>query len=168
VQLSPGLLRAIVAWFAPCNCRPAPCRNCGNSFCGGCCDASVALPHYGLPDAQRCCKPCFDAVAAGKFRTKAGGESDVGAAKAKAAEGPKAAAEEPKAAADEPKVVEEPRAAEAPRERIVKNCTCGLPMCICDEDAPEEPAREAGKGKPAAAPAAAAAAAAPKETAKVE
>lgn len=42
--------------------RKHHCRNCGNTFCGGCSSKSIQLPQFGLFEPNRVCEECFRKV----------------------------------------------------------------------------------------------------------
>ena len=42
----------------------APCRNCGNVFCGSCCDQKIPVPSQQLFEPSRVCKTCFSSLQA--------------------------------------------------------------------------------------------------------
>lgn len=103
------------------------CRRCGKSLCNEHSSNQIALPHLGIKSAVRVCDDCFHAS-----RQVLNGEG--------ASEGDKAKPEEENAKTMDslarlkisdssplPDEVMVPAAAEAP----MHECTCGMPLCIC-------------------------------------
>lgn len=97
------------------------CRNCGKSVCDKCTGESIPLPKFGLVEPVRVCLYCH------KDGAGRGGASTT-----------KAAPVEKEEHIPTYIPVEKP----PPAPKVVKNCTCGMPLCICEPDPESEEEEE--------------------------
>jgi hypothetical protein len=109
--------------------RKHHCRGCGRTCCDSCSKGVARLPRFGFHEPVRVCHPCKQRADAGGFEASAA-ESSASSSTAAAAATSATAAAAPTPA--EPAAVAKPK--------VVSNCTCNMPLCICPAD--EEEAEE--------------------------
>eukprot|EP00164_Ancoracysta_twista_P000540 GFYU01000721.1.p1 GENE.GFYU01000721.1~~GFYU01000721.1.p1 ORF type:complete len:270 (-),score=50.90 GFYU01000721.1:491-1300(-) len=102
------------------------CRQCGQSFCDEHSNKNMPLPHFNLLEPCRVCEKCHGEITNPKKTATAAAVS--GAAPSEPKEEPPAPAPAP------PAVVETAPEPAAP----AFNCTCGMPLCICEKPVPEK------------------------------
>eukprot|EP00301_Raphidiophrys_heterophryoidea_P014640 c23078_g1_i1.p1 GENE.c23078_g1_i1~~c23078_g1_i1.p1 ORF type:complete len:288 (-),score=57.51 c23078_g1_i1:336-1154(-) len=103
--------------------RQHHCRNCGAAVCNDHSQSSSPIINLGFDTPVRVCDPC-SAILASQAKGGAPRPTPPAAAPAVPAFTPQNDVEEVK-----------PRANSAKK---VSNCTCGMPLCICEEDLPTQ------------------------------
>jgi hypothetical protein len=105
--------------------RKHHCRNCGQTACDACTKQEVVIPDLDFATPVRVCKPCYALIRSG------GGDQQV--------EVPRAAAVVASASVPTAEVA-------YVEEKLVANCTCNMPLCICVPDAEEPMATQSAVG----------------------
>eukprot|EP00823_Brevimastigomonas_motovehiculus_P001668 TRINITY_DN12265_c0_g1_i1.p1 TRINITY_DN12265_c0_g1~~TRINITY_DN12265_c0_g1_i1.p1 ORF type:complete len:315 (-),score=74.43 TRINITY_DN12265_c0_g1_i1:210-1133(-) len=124
------------------------CRNCGRSFCSNCSKKEIKLPHFGL-DKSRVCDACYEKISQTPSKPAIKEERkptstpsaksneddflDQDDMKSKFAQKRSPVLSPPTPAKQEEKQ-EKPSA-----KKRVKECKCGLPLCVCPDDEPASP-----------------------------
>ena len=94
------------------------CRNCGQSFCDPCSDKSIPISKYGFNEAVRVCESCYIKIVKGSPAT----------------ENKKTKVEQNNNTSTFSNHIAHEPLIETAKPKIVKSCTCGMPLCICPPD----------------------------------